>query len=435
MEPVRLLRDYVRLDTRDEVGEQKGAEFLQQFFECAGIETEMVCPAPKRCNLLARLPGRSREGAILLLNHIDVAGFVQSYWKESSPFSGEIKLGFLYGRGAFDMKSLGLAEALAMRNLKDHGIVPPSDILFLAEANEEDKQEWGSRWLLDHRPEWFKGVAVVLNEGGTDEMILRTVRFWGIETVQAGYGFIEFESSSAEPLQELAKRWPRLRAASVEPLPDVVEGFGMLANHLGHPLTDPLRHLGRVAHDPAELAILPDRYGAFLEPRIFWTPQSTDRPGAVSAFKVFTYISTPPGIAPDPYMAPVEEDARRAGIKVLDSFSTGATIASPYRDASGQLVPFLKLIQRVTEARYPGVPFGPVPTFAGVTTSLLFRNRGIPAYGYSPTPFNITDATRRHANDERIYLRDYVEGVDLYKELLLEFALSGDKTSPVRPTN
>jgi len=215
-EPVRLLRDYVRLDTRDEVGEQKGAEFLQQFFECAGIQTEMVCPAPKRCNLLARLPGRSREGAILLLNHIDVAEFVESYWKESSPFSGEIKLGFLYGRGAYDMKSLGLAEALAMRNLKDHGIVPPSDILFLAESNEEGKQEWGSRWLLEHRPEWFKGVAVVLNEGGTNEMILRTVRFWGIETVQAGYGFIEFESPGAEPLKELAKRWAKLRAAAVE---------------------------------------------------------------------------------------------------------------------------------------------------------------------------------------------------------------------------
>jgi acetylornithine deacetylase/succinyl-diaminopimelate desuccinylase-like protein len=110
----------------------------------------MVCPAPRRCNLLARLPGKSREGAILLLNHIDVVGAVPSYWKESSPFEGRIKFGFLYGRGAYDMKSLGLTEALAMRNLKEHGIVPPSDILFLGEASEETKQEWGSRWLLEH---------------------------------------------------------------------------------------------------------------------------------------------------------------------------------------------------------------------------------------------------------------------------------------------
>jgi acetylornithine deacetylase/succinyl-diaminopimelate desuccinylase-like protein len=333
------------------------------------------------------------------------------------------------------MKSLGITQALAMRNLKDHGIVPPSDILFLGEASEEGQQEWGSRWLLEHRPDWFKGVAVVLNEGGINEMILRTVRFWGIETVQAGYGMIEFAAASPEPLTELAKRWPKLRSAPVEPLADVVEGFGMLANHLGHPLTDPLRHLQRVMHDPAELARLPDRYGAFLESRIFWTPQYHDQPGAGASSIVFTYISTPPGISPDPYLAPIEEDARRAGIKILESFSTGPTAASPYRDASGQIVPFVRLIQRVTEARYPGIPFGPIPGFAGVTTSVLFRNRGIAAYGYSPVPFNITDAARRHGNDERIYLRDYVDGLDLYKELLLEFALSGDKTSPVRPTN
>jgi hypothetical protein len=59
----------------------------------------------------------------------------------------------------------------------------------------------------------------------------------------------------------------------------------MLANHLGHPLTDPLRHLSRVIHDPAELAILPDRYGAFLEPRIFWTPQYPE-PGAATPIQV-----------------------------------------------------------------------------------------------------------------------------------------------------
>jgi hypothetical protein len=266
-------------------------------------------------------------------------------------------------------------------------------------------------------------------------MILRTVRFWGIETVQAGFGMIQFEAKTAEPLKELAKRWPKLKSAVVEPLPDVVEGFGMLANHLRHPLTDPLRHLDRVIHDPAELAILPDRYGGFLEARIFWTPQFPDPPGAPSSFKTFTYISTPPGIAPDPYFAPIEEDARRSGIKVIESFSTGATTASPYRDAAGHLVPFLQLIQRVTEARYPGVPFGPVPTFAGVTTSIYFRNRGIPAYGYSPTPFNITDSARRHGNDERIYLRDYLDGLALYNELLLEFAFFGDKASPAQPQN
>jgi acetylornithine deacetylase/succinyl-diaminopimelate desuccinylase-like protein len=433
MEPVRLLSEYVRLETTDEKGEKPGAEFLKRLFECSGIETEMVCPRENRCNLLARLPGGSRQGALLLLNHLDVVEAFPSLWKEALPFESEIKLGFLYGRGAYDMKSLGLAEALAMRNLKDLGIVPASDILFLAEADEEGGQQWGSRWLLEHRPDWFAGVTAVLNEGGTNEMILRTVRFWGVETVQAGFGLLEFESPTAAPLRQLAERWSKVSSPAVEPLPDVVRGFDMLANHLSHPLTDPLRHLDRVRRDPADLARLPDRYGSFLETRIKWFTGYPYPPGARDNFRGYVVVSTPPGHAPDAFMASVEGDAARKGIRIVSRFSTGVTTASPYLTPAGELVPLLSIIRRVTEAFYPGVPFGPVPTFGGSTTSIHFRQKGIAAYGYSPVPANITDSARRHGNDERIFLRDYVNGVELYKELLVEFAFDGGKKSSGLP--
>jgi acetylornithine deacetylase/succinyl-diaminopimelate desuccinylase-like protein len=426
-EPVRLLRDYVRIDTTDDKGEEAGARFLRDLLDCPGIETEMICPAEKRCNLLARLPGRSRKGALLLLNHIDVAEAIPRFWSEGGPFEGKIKLGFMYGRGTYDMKSLGLAEALAMRSIKELGIVPSSDILFLAEADEEETQKWGSRWLLEHRPEWFDGVAAVVNEGGTNEMILRDVRFWGIETVQAGYGVIEVEATEARPIEDLMRRWAKISSPVVEPLPDVVLGFNMLANHLGHPLTEPLRHLDRVIRNPAELAILPDRYGCFLEARIKWTgPYHPYLPEESPNYRANVVISTPPGMSPEDFFPPIVSDAERAGIRIVSRGSSGVTTASPYLTASGQLVPFLELVKRVTEARYPGTPFGPVPTFGGTTTSIYFRQRGIAAYGYSSVPVNITDSGRRHANDERIFLRDYVDGVDTYRELLLEFAFSND---------
>lgn len=415
-EPVRMLRDYVRSDTTAARGEADGAEFLRRFFECEGIEVETVCPAPGRCNVLARLPGRRRDGALLLLNHIDIVEAHPQFWKEAAPFEGKIKHGFLYGRGAYDMKSLGIAQALAMARLKRRGIVPETDILFLAEADEEIGQRWGTRWLLAHRPEWFAGVGQVLNEGGTTEMILRDIVFWGLETLQAGYGLLEFEAASEEPLERLKARWPRALAPPVEPHPHVVIGFDLLANRMASPLTDPLRHLDRVIRHPEELAILPDRYGSFLEPRMSWSfiyrhPAHMDRPRRLVA------VSVPPGVSPEPYLRPIREAAKGEGLTILTEVVSEATSASPYP------TPFTELLRRVTEARWPGIPFGPLPTAGGYTTSILLRERGIPTYGYQPIAMNITDAVRRHGNDERVFLRDYLSGVDLLGEVVEEYAI------------
>jgi acetylornithine deacetylase/succinyl-diaminopimelate desuccinylase-like protein len=413
LDPVRTLAEYVRMDTSPANGEEAGARFLERFFECDGIEREIVCPAPKRCNLLARLPGRRREGALLLLSHIDVAPVVPAQWKEASPFSAKIQNGYLYGRGSYDMKAIAVAQAYAIRHLKRAGIVPATDILVLAEADEETEQKWGSRWLLEHRPEWFRGVTEVLNEGGTNEMLLRNVRFWGLETLEAGYAFAELENSAERPLKDLLARWPQLKSDPVQPHPQALAGFELVANHLPMPLTDSLRHPERVLRDPVELASLPDRYGAFFQARIHWFGPYRYPSGT---FRTFVIVSVPPGFDPDGYMRLILADASRSDVRVVRSESSGLTDASPYP------TPFTEMLKRITEAHFPGVPFGPMPTFGGYTTSILFRRHGIPTYGFLPIPMNITDSARRHGNDERIFLRDYVEGVDLYREVVEEFA-------------
>lgn len=417
-ESIRLLRDYVRIDTSIERGEEEGARFLKDFFDCTGIEAEVVCPAPRRCNVLARVPGRRREGALLLLNHIDVAPADPKTWRDALPFSGKIRAGYFYGRGAYDMKSLAIAQALAMSSLKERGIVPESDVLFLAEADEEIGQKWGARWLLENRPEWFRGVGQVLNEGGTIEVVLRDPRFWGIETLQAGYASAEFEAPSAEPLKALVERWRKLDSPGVEPHPHVRLGFDMLANHLSSPLTDPLRNLDRVRRTPAELAILPDRYASFLEPRIYWTDVVGDPPDSPKSWAVLSVLSTPPGLPPERWYEPLLEDAARSGARVTHKFSGGVTNASPYPTA------FTDLLKRVTEAHFPGIPVGPLPTYGGYTTSVLFRQHGFATYGFSAIPMNITDTVRRHSNNERVYIRDYLNGVELYRDVVEEFALS-----------
>lgn len=418
IESVRLLRDYVRIDTTAERGEEEGAKFLRDIFDCAGIETEILCPVPKRCNLIARLPGRTRKGTLLLLNHIDVAPAPPQVWNEAKPFEGKIRAGYLWGRGAYDMKSLGLAEALAMRSLKRHGIVPASDILFVGEADEEIGQKWGIRWILENHPDRLEGVANALNEGGSVEVILRDVRFFGIETLQAGFAIGEFAASSAAPLEDLSRRWSDLRAPVVEPHPHVRLAFDLMANHLVSPLTDPLRHLDRVRRNSAELAVLPDRYRSFLQARVFWWKPGPYPPESKTNFATFAAISVPPGLDPMSYLRPVVADAESAGVHVRRAFSGSVALASPYP------TPFTELIRRVTEVHFPGVPFGPAPTSGGYTTSALLREKGIPTYGYSSIPMNISDSSRRHGGNERIYLRDYLTGVRVYEDLLEEFALT-----------
>lgn len=427
-ENVRLLRDYVRINTDSRgQGELDGALFLQRFFDCAGIPSELVCPAPRRCNVLARLAGKRREGALLLLNHIDVVSAFPQYWSMAAPFSGDIRIGYLYGRGSYDMKSLGLAQAIALRRLKEAGITPETDILFLGEADEEFEQRWGSKWLLDNRPEWFQGVAAVLNEGGSNELILRDLRFWGVETVQAGYAFLEFEANGQTPLKAIAAAIPKLTGESVAPHPQVVQGFELLANHLPFPFTNWLRDMDAVRRDPAILSRLPDRYAAFLEPRIHWTEPYAFPPGQDRVFRAYVVVSVPVGVDPGPFLARIEKEVPRfEGLRVHERFSSGPTTASPYP------TDFTELLKRVSWAFHPGIPFGPDPAFGGVTTSVEFRRRGIPAYGWAPILMNIMDSSRRHLNDERVFLRDYLNGVETYDQVVKEYAFfPGNKTSQV----
>jgi hypothetical protein len=171
-----------------------------------------------------------------------------------------------------------------------------------------------------------------------------------------------------------------------------------------------------VRKDPRELALLPDRYASFLEVRIHWS-QLYSLPNAPGRVRRFAMISTPPGVPPRPYLDQLLRAAARDGVTVMSVFDSGPTSASDYPTG------LTDLVERVTEAHNPGVPFGPVPGFGGYTTSLLFRSRGFETYGFSPFAMNITDTARKHWIDERIYLRDYLAGVRLFTDVLLEYAL------------
>ena len=137
------LQQYIQIPTVNPPGNEiEGAKFFKKFFDSESIPCQLFEPSPGRGSILATLKGDGTKRPILLVSHIDVVPAEKERW-EFDPFSGIIKDGYLYGRGALDNKSMGIVERMALSILKRERIPLKRDILFLATADEETGGRWG----------------------------------------------------------------------------------------------------------------------------------------------------------------------------------------------------------------------------------------------------------------------------------------------------
>lgn len=172
-EVVDLVSQLIRIDTTNTgdpattVGEQEAAEWVVAQLQEVGYETTLVeSGRPGRANVFCRLAGADpSRGALLVHGHLDVVPAEPADWSVH-PFSGAVEDGYVWGRGAVDMKDMvGMTLAVA-RQLKAEGTVPPRDLVFAFLADEEAGSTWGSQWLVEHRPELFDGVTEAVGEVG-----------------------------------------------------------------------------------------------------------------------------------------------------------------------------------------------------------------------------------------------------------------------------
>ncbi|MCD4677502.1 MAG: M20/M25/M40 family metallo-hydrolase, partial [Desulfobacula sp.] len=118
MESVKLLSDYIRIDTSNPPGnEAKAAEFFADIFKKEKIEYKIYESAPKRTSIRAVIPGSGKNKPLILLNHMDVVPAKKSEWR-FDPFGGEVRDGYIHGRGTLDMKGIGIMELSAFLNMK-----------------------------------------------------------------------------------------------------------------------------------------------------------------------------------------------------------------------------------------------------------------------------------------------------------------------------
>ena len=169
-EAVDLLRRYLMIDTTNPPGNEiEGAKFLAAVLERDGIPSETVESAPGRANLVARLAGDGSLPGIVLHHHIDVVYADRRYWTVD-PFGGAIRDGYLYGRGAIDMKSTGIMHLAAVLALKRAGLPLKRDLVFLATADEEAGSLYGARFVADARRDWLAGAEYAISELGGIEV-------------------------------------------------------------------------------------------------------------------------------------------------------------------------------------------------------------------------------------------------------------------------
>jgi acetylornithine deacetylase/succinyl-diaminopimelate desuccinylase-like protein len=182
-EAAGLLQDLIRLDTVNPPGnETRVAEHLRSYLEANGVACELHARVPERANLVARIRGSGDGPRLLLLSHTDTVLADPGEW-QLDPWSGELRDGQVWGRGALDMKGQVAASAVAMASLARDGLEPAGDVIFAACADEEVGAGFGLQWLVDEHPEAVR-AEYCINEGGGDRLVLDGRAFYVCSTAE-----------------------------------------------------------------------------------------------------------------------------------------------------------------------------------------------------------------------------------------------------------
>jgi acetylornithine deacetylase/succinyl-diaminopimelate desuccinylase-like protein len=428
-----LFTQYLRIDTSNPPGnETEAARFLQQVLVKDGIDAKLVGADPKRQGVYARLSSGTNEKALVLLHHIDVVPVVAAEWTKPA-FAGLHANGYVWGRGALDIKSLGIAELMAVLELKRRKLPLTRDVIYLAVPDEELGGLHGAKELLDTHPELFANVGYVLNEGGYNETVVDKVTFWGVEVQQKVPLFLRvtmhgMAGHGAAPPDDggtLGRLMDALQAVRAIDTPyrvtPEVEKYFHAAGAARH---DERGEVLRGVHEPLDVArikrVLTPGYRALLHDTIAVT-----RLGGGACTNCLPAIGT---ADLDIRVLPDEKtDAMEA--KVRELVGKNGEVAVLLKGEPSGVSPSDTDLYRLLAAKFqksePGSTVAPIVQ-AGTTDSRFFRTRGIVAYGIAPFKVNYYDADTVHGPDERIRERFFDGGVRLTREIVRGFCARGE---------
>lgn len=178
-------KNLIRINTTNPPGnETEAVKYLKGIFDQNGIPYEIVEPSPTRASIVARLKGDGSQKPLLLTSHLDVVPAESHKW-DVDPFAAEIRDGFVWGRGTVDMKQMtALSLAVFLKAKRDQAPLK-RDLIFAAVADEETGCTWGSKWLVENRPELIQ-AEYALNEVGGFSLTVEDTVFYPIGVAEKG---------------------------------------------------------------------------------------------------------------------------------------------------------------------------------------------------------------------------------------------------------
>lgn len=182
--PAELLQNLIRFDTTNPPGNEVACVgYIDKLLTDAGFETVLLAKDENRPNLITRLTGKGTAPPLLMYGHVDVVTTANQEWKYP-PFEAQEAEGFIWGRGALDMKNGVAMMIAALLRAKDEGFTPEGDVILAVLSDEEAGGDFGARFLVENHPEHFEGVRYAIGEFGGHSTTIGNERFYSIQTAE-----------------------------------------------------------------------------------------------------------------------------------------------------------------------------------------------------------------------------------------------------------
>ena len=425
-EVVELCSDLIRIDTTNtgdtetSAGERVAAEYVAGKLDEIGLETTILESTKNRASVVARIAGQDRSrDALLIHGHLDVVPAEPAEWRVH-PFSGEERDGYLWGRGAVDMKDMDAMTLAVVRQWHSEGYVPPRDIVLAFVADEEAGGRLGARWLVDNHADLFEGCTEAISEVGGFSLTVRDdLRLYLIQTAEKGLGWMRLSATGRPGHGSMVHEDNAVTRLCEAVITLGRHQFPITMTKTVRQFLDAISEAYEIEFDLDDIDATLAKLGS-LANFIGATLRNTANPTMLDAgYKANVIPSSASAVVDGRFLPGQEEEFERQLDEILGPDISREWIVKDQALETGFDGPLVEQMVAALRAEDSGAR--PVPfTMSGGTDAKSFERLGMRCFGFSPLklPPDLDFAGLFHGIDERVPIEGLHFGVSVLDRFL-----------------